>query len=889
MHLDKTRRSVVWMMVRSSMFLAVMLVTTGCLGPSPAERPEVELEKPQEETRMEANVQREGGKVWIEGVEGWDFAQKGSSVHAAMATVMRAIGEDVSYEYLLGTSAVAFRMQVHNEWCPSSPHPWCGYQCVGGSVNALPWKVKAYEVKPDDADGVREARAAVVASIDRGVPCAYGSKEDGVIYGYQKGGEEWLCVHPFRGGKSFIETSWPWGIGVYTERKTEMPDRRELVLASLKQAVEMAHTENVEEYDCGFHAWEQWIARLRDEQWVAQRSENESGLMMGNSWIYCCLVDYRGAAAGYLRLVADDLGGEATDHLRKAADFYQQMVEDVLLAGDCPLDVAPRPEDLKEGQQWTQAMRTEQARRLEAAVELERQAIAEIEKALAAEGVRTMGKPQARLVKLEPMRVAYHVYVGEEPEGPAIDAVINWAADKGLLSAEKDPRFLGFNNPDPSKGTSVYGYEFWMVVDEGLEEDDVVRVKDVEGGLYVGVLTEGVDWNTFNSLAGPWMEENGYEHDQSRQWLEGHVPNVDRLPEFPDLDGKARWIGFDLLVPIAPAKGSASTQEGAPQKKGTAVKMLEGLQWQQHTISQLGCIEGCLKYLGSDISSAWLFGGTGHAFVINIQQGLDPSGPTAWDWSAIHDLGPNLGYTTERIFCRKEDAGDTYPDKQKEAWDFVRAAIDRGVPCYGWEVHPWIPDYYVINGYDDTGYYYSGWESGGPLEWQKLGDMDVKVLQAFSVERCEPAADEKVLKDMLAHVLPRVAKPDGWINHPGYTSGQPAFEAWAKEVEEGRAIKDGHAYNALCWHECRAMAVEFLQEAKKRLAGKCDADFGKAIADYTVVRDRLKAVADLHPMSHQGWDGETKVTSPEAAALLREASAAEQKGIDALRRIAAAL
>ena len=65
MHLDKTRRSVVRMMVRSSMFLAAMLVTTGCLGPSPAERSAVELEKPQEETRMATSVKREGGKVWI--------------------------------------------------------------------------------------------------------------------------------------------------------------------------------------------------------------------------------------------------------------------------------------------------------------------------------------------------------------------------------------------------------------------------------------------------------------------------------------------------------------------------------------------------------------------------------------------------------------------------------------------------------------------------------------------------------------------------------------------------------------------------------------------------------------------------------------------------------
>ena len=328
-------------------------------------------------------VQRDSGKVWIEGVEGWSFAQKGSSVHAAMEVVMRTVGEDVPYEYLVGTSALAFRMQVHNEWCPSSPHPWCGYQCVSGSVKALPWKVRAYEVKPDDADGVREARAAVVASIDRGVPCAYGSEEDGVIYGYQKGGEEWLCVHPFRGGNTFVETKWPWGIGVYTERKAEMPDRRALVLASLKQAVEMAHTKNVDEYDCGFHAWEQWIARLRDEKWIAQRSENEAGLMQGNSWIYCCLVEYRGAAAHYLRSVADDFDRGAAEHLCKAADLYERMVKDILLAGDCPLDVAPMAENLKEGERWTQAMRDEQARRLEAALELERQAIAEIEKALA--------------------------------------------------------------------------------------------------------------------------------------------------------------------------------------------------------------------------------------------------------------------------------------------------------------------------------------------------------------------------------------------------------------------------------------------------------------------------------------------------------------------------
>jgi len=335
-----------------------------------------------EETPM-SNVQREGDKVWIEGVKGWYFSQKGSSVHAAMEAVMRAAGEDVDYSYLVGASALAFRMQVHKTWCPSSPHPFCGYQCIRGAVAALPWTIKAYEVKPDDAEGMKRARESVVASIDRGVPCAYGSEEDGVIIGYQKGGEEWICVHPFSDGKTFVETKWPWGIGVYTEPKADMPDRRKLAIDSLKQAVKMAHTKNVEDYACGFNAWEQWIAHLRDEEWVESGLKDGAPLMMGNSWIYTCLVDYRSAAAKYLRSVAPDFEDEVASHLSNSADLYDRMVKDVLTKDKCALEVAPRRWDLKEGQQWTQAMRDEQADILIAAFALEKQAIGEIEKALA--------------------------------------------------------------------------------------------------------------------------------------------------------------------------------------------------------------------------------------------------------------------------------------------------------------------------------------------------------------------------------------------------------------------------------------------------------------------------------------------------------------------------
>lgn len=48
------------------------------------------------------------------------------------------------------------------------------------------------------------------------------------------------------------------------------------------------------------------------------------------------------------------------------------------------------------------------------------------------------------------------------------------------------------------------------------------------------------------------------------------------------------------------------------------MKTLEHLRWKRHYVSHLGCIKGCLNYLGMEISDAWLFGGTGHAFIINI-------------------------------------------------------------------------------------------------------------------------------------------------------------------------------------------------------------------------------------------------------------------------------
>lgn len=83
----------------------------------------------------------------------------------------------------------------------------------------------------------------------------------------------------------------------------------------------------------------------------------------------------------------------------------------------------------------------------------------------------------------------------------------------------------------------------------------------------------------------------------------------------------------------------------------------------------------------------------------------------AWDTSRLFDLAPDLGFTVERFAVERPDALEMPPglflQKQREAFEFTRARIDQRLPCYARELAH-IPAYYVITGYDDAGYTYSG-------------------------------------------------------------------------------------------------------------------------------------------------------------------------------------
>jgi hypothetical protein len=320
------------------------------------------------------------------------------------------------------------------------------------------------------------------------------------------------------------------------------------------------------------------------------------------------------------------------------------------------------------------------------------------------------------------------------------------------------------------------------------------------------------------------------------------------------------------------------------------VKALDGLGWVPHWVSHLGCIKGCLDYLGIEITDGWLYGGTGHAFVMNVSDdGGCPSGPTAWRHEILFKLGENLGFSIDGVTGAKHRG--ELSEAQERAWDLVRQSIDAGVPCYGWELG--VPEYYVVYGYDDTGYYYSGPEADdgkGPKPWRDLADTGIGWLEMRTVKPGRAADDVTTVREALAFALEIGESSEKWIL-PRYNGGLAGYDAWVRAMEDGSAVHFGVGYNSSVWAKCRRMAPEFLREAKGRLPGDAGPLLDEAIGHYERVSGALDAVAEAYPFSVEnpmdpiGVDGK----SAAAAENLRGARAAEEAGLAVLRRIVESL
>ena len=314
--------------------------------------------------------------------------------------------------------------------------------------------------------------------------------------------------------------------------------------------------------------------------------------------------------------------------------------------------------------------------------------------------------------------------------------------------------------------------------------------------------------------------------------------------------------------------------------------MLKGLRAEPLWMTRVGGLIGAAKYLKLDASPAWIYGATGHAFALNIHEVVCPSGPTAWCAEKCDELAANIGIVVED-YSQFKGSGD-FAAGQERIWRNVCAAIDVGLPAFGWELD--VPEWYVVRGYDADGHYLFADLSGGSAKthYTKLGDTGIGVTSIRVVKRGKPAEDRVAVREALLFAIEHAA---GKHSRELWRSGLPGYETWIKALSANKAEGSGQAYNAQCWAECRRNAVAFLEEAAKRLDDEHLAPlFADTIARYKTVSARLDAVAKAFPFDvadEQAMADRIKDESRRAAAvrLLQAARDTEAAGVETLQKI----
>lgn len=251
-------------------------------------------------------------------------------------------------------------------------------------------------------------------------------------------------------------------------------------------------------------------------------------------------------------------------------------------------------------------------------------------------------------------------------------------------------------------------------------------------------------------------------------------------------------------------------------------------------------------------------------------------------------LGKNIGYEFVNGVVGFKTNAD-FAEKQKEAWEKVRKSIDEGIPCYGWELED--PEFYVITGYDDSGYYYIGpgvESEKGPKPWQELGDTGIGIIEVYGLAQGQPADDATTVKEALEFALKHAQNPEEWI-FPNYRSGLKGYDTWIETVEKGEAAGLGMAYNTAVWAECRALGLKFLDEAGQRLDGAVVPLLEEAAGCYFPVVENLSSLVKLFPMVPPDDGIAESERYKKALVYLKHAREAEEAGLKSLEEIVTVL
>jgi hypothetical protein len=274
-----------------------------------------------------------------------------------------------------------------------------------------------------------------------------------------------------------------------------------------------------------------------------------------------------------------------------------------------------------------------------------------------------------------------------------------------------------------------------------------------------------------------------------------------------------------------------------------------------------------------DLTLTDLFGYSGHAFILNIERTLCPSGPTAWDWGAI--LFPLRQMYTLRRLCASCDMRST--DEARELiWQRTVESIDESRPVILWDAL--LPEFYLANGYDaERGDFLV--QGPGASRTAGRAAMSHLGLRTGQVWALFPGPHDGANRTAARDLALRGAVT--WHRWPGdptsqWTFGGEAWNVWIAAMTDEEPAHDAKAIalNHAVYAECRRHAADFL-------AAQGPA-FAPAAAAYRRVADALDAVCAAWPLTAPLPELETRRALAGHLEAARDAEADGVAAVDAV-------
>lgn len=321
------------------------------------------------------DIERKDDAVVLDDIEKLEWSTgKTNSFLSAVEAVAQYLGIDRDYVYLNGVSGAAFRLHFHEDWCPSSPDPTCGYNSGEEALKAMGFEYSFEFIEKDDSIGQENIRKQIMESIDRGMPVIaidlITIPEWGIITGYQSNGEELFCrtYYDKRAGYD-IAKKFPWAV-YFIEEKKETLDDIENYKRSFAIVLENLKTPVYDKYASGIAAFDMWLKRLKTDDFNAMEIGDFKNVSHANAWIYERLLCDREKAIVYLERISEKIP-ELTDKLQSLKKLYQEELGELKPSKD----VVVFGVMLKSKDDWSPEMREEEIARLTKAREKEKEAL----------------------------------------------------------------------------------------------------------------------------------------------------------------------------------------------------------------------------------------------------------------------------------------------------------------------------------------------------------------------------------------------------------------------------------------------------------------------------------------------------------------------------------